>query len=71
MIMKQHFSLLAGALVICCLTGCLKAQPVADDPEEEFVENALVFKPGDGSESVVYPLGSAFSKGALYVDARF
>ncbi len=69
--MKQHFSLLAGALVICCLTGCLKAQPVADDPEEEFVENALVFKPGDGSESVVYPLGSAFSKGSLYVDARF
>ncbi len=69
--MKNLICFIAGVLLACCLTGCQKAQPVAEEPGPEVVEpvpNALTIQLAGESKTLVYPLLSVFQFGSLYVD---
>ena len=65
--MRNTLTIFAAALLACSITGCYKGSETVDT-DYEVIENALVIKPADGSQPLIYPLECVYQFGSAYAN---
>ena len=69
MLMRELYLPLAAALVVAgCLVGCGKPQPATEETVLEPIENALTIQTAGETQAFVYPIGSVFQLGSIYLN---